>query len=119
MVKVKRFSNRHRYRYKLHLKLCYNISKIKKDTPQDEVKSTLIDFLEMYKGLKPDKFYTVSVHSMAHISYLNRLMNINAAFRKSDYPEVCHQVHAILVTEPFLQPRIHTNLIKVLERYLN
>lgn len=80
-----------------------------------EARAFLYTFYEELKKVKPDTHYNCELE---HLSYFFYFFHIRKAFEDRNYRRVCDEIQVLLHDEPFRQPRIYYNLLRLLERYL-
>lgn len=80
-----------------------------------KARQALVSFYQEIKKLKPDRKYHIYY---LHISYFHYLLRIKKAFLENKYMRVCNEIMSLMYYEPFFQPRIYYNVIKVLEEGL-
>lgn len=77
-----------------------------------EAKKALSDFYEELIKRKPDKAYKKG--NRMHMSYITYLIAMKKAFMQKKYMRVCNELTSLMHYEPFFQPRIYYNVLKLL-----
>lgn len=80
-------------------------------------KIALRKFYFALKELAPDRDY--KLRDGSHISYLVNLLAMKRAIMDGKYMRACNELIGLIHYNPFLQPRIYSNILCLLERELN
>lgn len=93
-----------------------NLAEEEKDRWNKKAKEILYTFYQELSKAKPSEIYD---EGRFHTSYIIQLFAIRKALEEGNYVIVCWELATLIHHEPFLQPRIYYNVLRILEHYLD